>query len=84
VILTELTLVDDILIADTAAALDRALARIAIDVAGSPQRAEALLACVGRGERDEFAAAFLSQGAAMMRARLLLADAGRRPALAAA
>jgi hypothetical protein len=71
--------VDDTLIADTAAALDRALARIAVAVAGTPQRAEALLTSVCRGESDEFAAAFLSQGAAMMRARLLLADAGRRP-----
>ncbi len=67
----------DTLIADTAAALDRALARIAISVAGTPQRAEMLLASVGKGDSDEFAAAFLSQGAAMMRARLLLADAGR-------
>ena len=71
---------DDKLIADTTAALDRALARIAISVAGSPQRAEALLASVGRGESDEFAALFLSLGAASMRARLLLADAAPRPA----
>ncbi len=79
-ILPELTPVDDKLIADTAAALDRALAAIAIGVAGTRERAEALLAAVGSGENNEFAAAFLSQGAAMMRARLLLADAGRQRA----
>jgi len=67
------------MIAETVAALDRALARIAVSVAGTPQRADALLTSVGRGESDEFAASFLAQGAAMMRARRLLAEAGRRP-----
>lgn len=70
---------DDKLIAETADALDRALARIAIAVAGTRERAEQLMTSVSKGERDEFTGAFLSQGAAMMRARLLLADARMPP-----
>ncbi len=68
---------DDRLLHDTVAALDRALARIAVSVAGNPQRAEELLCSVSRGEQHQFAGAFLSEAAALMRARLLLADASR-------
>jgi hypothetical protein len=67
------------MIQDTAAALDRAMARIAVSVAGTPERATELLANVGKGEQDRFAGAFMSQAAALMRARLLLADAARPP-----
>jgi hypothetical protein len=69
--------VDDTLIADTTAALDRALARIAVRVAGNSQRAAELLNEVGRGGSDAFTGAFLSEAAALLRARLLLADAAR-------
>lgn len=69
---------DDLLINETAAALDRALAQIAMNVAGNRQGADELLASVGKGERSASASAFMSEAAAMMRARVLLADATRR------
>jgi hypothetical protein len=71
--------VDDLPITATVAALDQALARIAVELVGSQLRATELLSKVGRGETDAFTAAFLSQAAALLRARLLLADAARRP-----
>ena len=65
----------DMVIRDTVAALDRALARIALDVCGNHAGAETLLAALGRGETSPATKAFLSQAAALIRARLLLADA---------
>jgi hypothetical protein len=70
--------VDDSLILDTAAALDRAMARLAISVAGNRERAEELLVSVGRGGHDQASEAFRTEAAALMRARLLLANASRR------
>ena len=66
---------DDQLIRDTLAALDRALAGIAVKVAGGAQGVDRLMAALGRGETTPATAAFLSEGAAFMRARLLLTKA---------
>ena len=66
---------DDQLIRDTMAALDRALAGIAVKVAGGAAGLETLMAALGRGETTAATAAFLSEGAALMRARLLLTPA---------
>lgn len=70
---------NDLTIRDTVAALDRALARIALDVTGNLDEAAALLLALDEGESTAATKAFLSQGAAMIRARLLLSDALRAP-----
>ena len=66
---------NDTLVRDTVAALDRALARIAIEVTGGQADAEALVRALGRGETTTATRAFLAEGAALIRARLLLASA---------
>ena len=68
---------EDNLIRDTVAAIDKALARIAIRVAGSGPSAQDLLMAVSDGESSTMTSAFLTEAAALMRARLLLADAMR-------
>jgi len=70
----------DLTIRETVAALDRALARIARDVTGNLEEAAALLVALDEGETTQATKAFLSQGAALIRARLLLSDALRAPA----
>jgi len=65
----------DALIRDTVVALDQALARIAVDVSGSQRGAAALLTALARGEATAETAAFLTEGAALLRARRLLAQA---------
>lgn len=70
---------EDVLIADTVTAIDRALASIAIRVAGTAAQAQDLLVAVSLGERSQVASAFLTEAAALMRARILLADAVRPP-----
>jgi len=62
-------------IRETVAALDRALARIALEASGGTGGAHALLAALDCGETTPATKVFLSQGAALIRARLLLADA---------
>jgi hypothetical protein len=69
------TTVEDLLIRDTALALDQALARVALRIGGTAQRAQDLLKAAERGERSQPVLDFLSEAAALMRARLLLADA---------
>ena len=66
---------DDRLILDTTAALDRALARIAVSVAGCEAEARELLLDVGQGRTHSQTAAFLREAAAILRARQLLAAA---------
>jgi len=64
---------NDKLLHDTIAALLRALARIAVDVSGSKAGAESLIADLLRGKANAAAESFLSEGAAMIRVRQLLA-----------
>ena len=66
---------NELLIRDTMATLDRALARIAVSVTGSHAGAEAIITALDRGEATAATRAFLAEGAALIRARLLLADA---------
>lgn len=64
---------DDTTTRETLAALDKALARIALSVAGTSGEAAAVLDSLGRGELTPASSAFLSEAAALMRARVLLA-----------
>ena len=68
---------EDVIIRDTVTAIDRALASIAIRVAGTAAQAQELLLAVSLGERSQIASMFLTEAAALMRARILLADAVR-------
>ena len=70
-----------LLIHDTVGALDRALARIAIGIAGTRHGAQNLLQAVSQGEHSAVTSAFLTEAAALLRARRLLADAMRQDAL---
>jgi hypothetical protein len=66
---------DDQIICETLAALDRALAKIALAVAGTPAKAADVIDSLGRGEMTPATRAFLSEGAALVRARRLLGEA---------
>jgi len=68
-------MLDDSQIRSTIAALDRALARITLRVAGSRTEADKLLTILDHGETSAAARAFLAEGAAMIRARMILAEA---------
>jgi len=68
-------------IGETIAAIDRALAGIAIRVAGGHAGVEPLMTALARGEQTPAAREFLAESAALLRARLLLSEAtGARPA----
>jgi hypothetical protein len=62
-------------IESTVCAIDQALARTAINIAGSTDRAQALMLAVSRGEQSDAVASFVEQTAALLRARILLAHA---------
>ena len=68
---------DDAEIHATIAALDQALAGIAVKVAGDRKRAGELLRSLSDGDSSAFFGAFLSEAAALLRARRLLGDAAR-------
>ena len=65
---------DDIIIREIADDLDRALARVAVELSGSMAGADALVAELRRGETTPAVRAFLSRGAAMIRVREQLAE----------
>ena len=53
---------NELLIRDTMATLDRALARIAVSVTGSHAGAEAIITALDRGEATAATRAFLAEG----------------------
>ena len=64
---------DEAIIRETADDLDRALARVAVEVSGGVAGADALVAELRRGETTPAVKAFLFRGAAMIRVREQLA-----------
>lgn len=63
------------LVAETASSIDRRLARLAVELTGSPQAAVALLGSLALGPLNREARAFLQEAGALIRARRLLSEA---------
>lgn len=67
----------DTFIAETMSSIDGALARIAISIAGGRHQAQDLMLAVSRGDQTPTVAAFVNETGALIRARILLANAYR-------